>query len=408
MDALGHAARSRRQVLLGAGASLIIPASARAANFLPEPLGRLLGQTLPPELRAIMPAEVFQAAEFVSALMELEAEARRIRLPSSPLSRGEAPITPDLETLYELALPRLVALIDRAEPHSSVLADKAGALLARLHATQHVLPASLGRLTQPQVGDPVLRLDPGSDDAIVLAPDAAGPDPAVIEGPEPGPLPDTGLPTAEVPGGEPRPAPPPAGPVTVSRSLRFADLAGEYAAMFGQAQPRAEHARSLDWHLAMVRQSRRRYETVGARAGVPWYFIAAIHGLEASFNFRAHFHNGDHPLTQRTRQVPAGRPAVWLPPSHWEASAHDALRIMGFAGAADWSLARTLYRLEAYNGFGYRRLGRVSPYLWRFSTHYDRGKFVADGRFSAAARSQQCGAAILLKQLAQAGDIEFA
>ena len=46
-----------------------------------------------------------------------------------------------------------------------------------------------------------------------------------------------------------------------------------------------------------------------------WFVIAAIHGLEASFNFRAHFHNGDFPLTARTRQVPAGRPAVWLPPT---------------------------------------------------------------------------------------------
>jgi peptidoglycan hydrolase-like protein with peptidoglycan-binding domain len=40
-----------------------------------------------------------------------------------------------------------------------------------------------------------------------------------------------------------------------------------------------------------------------------------------------------------------------------------------------------------------------SPYLWSFSNHYTRGKYVADGRFSPTAVSQQVGAAVLLKQL---------
>ena len=106
-------------------------------------------------------------------------------------------------------------------------------------------------------------------------------------------------------------------------------------------------------------------------------------------------------------QVPAGRPPVWLPPSDWESSAVDALRLLGFAGASDWSLPRTLFRLEAFNGFGYRRIGRASPYLWSFSSLYERGKFVSDGSFNARARSQQCGTAVMLKLLADAGEIAF-
>ena len=176
--------------------------------------------------------------------------------------------------------------------------------------------------------------------------------------------------------------------------------------MFAAIDLRPKHTQSADWHVAMIRKSKPRYLGVERRTGVPWYFSATIHALEASFNFRAHMHNGDFPLGQRTRQVPAGRPLVWLPPSDWEASAVDAMRLMGFAGAPDWSLARMLYRLEAYNGFGYRRLAKVSPYLWSFSTLYDRGKFVADGRFSETARSQQCGAAVMLKLLSDAGDID--
>ena len=138
---------------------------------------------------------------------------------------------------------------------------------------------------------------------------------------------------------------------------------------------------------------------------MPWYFIAVTHGLEASFNFRAHLHNGDFPLSSRTRQVPAGRPTKWLPPSDWESSARDAQRLLGFTGQKDWSLERTLYRLEAYNGFGYRSYGVPTPYLWSFSNHYDRGKYVADGKFSYTARSQQCGASVMLKMLAEAGEL---
>ena len=146
---------------------------------------------------------------------------------------------------------------------------------------------------------------------------------------------------------------------------------------------------------------------VGGPLGVPWQFIAAVHGLEACFNFRAHLHNGDFPLTQRTRQVPPARPLVWLPPSSWEASAGDAVKLMGFARQADWSVPRMLYRLEAYNGFGYRRVGRATPDLWSFSNLYSSGKFVADGHFEPKARSQQCGAAVMLKLLDLAGDLNF-
>ena len=64
-----------------------------------------------------------------------------------------------------------------------------------------------------------------------------------------------------------------------------------------------------------------------------------------------------------------------------------------------------LYRLEAYNGFGYRSSGRATPYLWSFSNLYSTGKFVADGHFEPKAHSQQCGAAVMLKLLDLAGEL---
>jgi len=185
----------------------------------------------------------------------------------------------------------------------------------------------------------------------------------------------------------------------------FATLKDEYAALFASATVRPERNELAHWHLTALRHFRRRYESVARATGVPWYFVGLIHGLEASYNFRAHLHNGDAPLSQRTRRVPAGRPKAWAAPYGWEDSAVDALTLMGFAEASDWSLERTLYRLEAYNGFGYRKLGIPTPYLWSFSNHYDAGKFVADGSFNSRAKSQQCGAATTLKLLTDAGDL---
>lgn len=82
-----------------------------------------------------------------------------------------------------------------------------------------------------------------------------------------------------------------------------------------------------------------------------------------------------------------------------------------FANLSDWGLERTLYRLEGYNGFGYRSKqvngGKVnSPYLWSFSDQYEKGKFIADGKWSSNAVSQQCGAAVMIYELVRRGAVQ--
>ena len=316
-----------------------MPVAARAQQAIsPEPLRQLLGQVLPGQLRAVLPGEAFQAAEFVSSLMSLEAEAKVARLPPSRLATGEAPLPASLDSLYELR-PAEAGRADRPGGGAQSGAGRqGGGLLARLHATQHAVPRWLASVRLPGAGEAEpMRLDPGSDEAAGLH--VASP----IE------LPAIDLPQIDLAARRDAAARRdeispdlPSSPANTQHCLPVRDC--------GRST-----AESASWHLAMMRQSRPRYERVAQRSGVPWFVIAAIHGLEASFNFRAHFHNGDFPLSSRTRQVPAGRPQVWLPPSDWEASAFDALRLLGFVGASDWSLPRTLYRLEAYNGFGYRR-----------------------------------------------------
>lgn len=371
----------------------------------------VFGLRLPDAVTSLLPQEAQDVLAIGEGVVALEREADVRNLPRSALQLARGGDLPtSLDQIYALALPRLVALVDRAglARGDGGLGNRAAALLARLHQGEHQIPEAL----QPHPGDQAAH--------VSKAPAKAGQARLWHAQFTPGEVVETvsepvvqALPS--MPEGEPE-APPDPGPALAtptqpvkppSRSLRFDDLAEEYRTWFAALAVRPERREAADWHLTMLRQSRRRYEAVSARAQVPWYFIGATHGLEASFNFRGHLHNGDFPLTQRTRQVPANRPVVWLPPSDWESSAIDALRLMGFAGQSDWSLARTLHRLEAYNGFGYRRRGVVTPYLWSFSDLYDRGKFVADGRFSPTAQSQQCGAAVMLKLLVEAGDVSL-
>ena len=185
-------------------------------------------------------------------------------------------------------------------------------------------------------------------------------------------------------------------------------LSDEYEQLFDTCHIRQEHTTEVNKLVKTVAQNRKRYEDVGEPLGVPWYFVGVIHGMEASFSFTSHLHNGD-PLTARTVQEPPNRPATGQPPFTWEDSATDALRLKKLEQVDDWSLARTLYQLEAYNGFGYRlRHPEVlTPYLWSFSEHYSRGKYIADGTFSGTAISKQCGAAVLLRRMAETGVIGF-
>ena len=151
----------------------------------------------------------------------------------------------------------------------------------------------------------------------------------------------------------------------------------EYRKLFDTLEIRSERAKTIDKLCASALALVPRYTIVSARTGVPWYFLAAVHLRESTFKI-AHLHNGD-PLSARTVHVPAGLPKTPEPPYTFEQSAEDALRQKDLHQWTDWGLTGTLYQLESYNGMGYRKRGKPSPYLWSFSHHYQYGKFIADG-----------------------------
>jgi lysozyme family protein len=73
----------------------------------------------------------------------------------------------------------------------------------------------------------------------------------------------------------------------------------------------------------------------------------------------------------------------------------------------DWTVAGLMYRLEGYNGWGYRQYHPTvkSPYLWSGSSQYTKGKYVADGKFDPNAVSKQLGAATILRRMKDQGII---
>jgi lysozyme family protein len=179
-------------------------------------------------------------------------------------------------------------------------------------------------------------------------------------------------------------------------SKDFDQLKDEYQAWFDACVVRKAHEGNVAYYVKKLRQGQLAYEQAGGELGIPWYFIGAIHGMECGFNFNGHLHNGD-PLSARTTHVPAGRPKVGAPPFTWGQSARDSLTMKGFHEVTDWSVARMLFLLERYNGFGYRMRRVPTPYLWSFSNLYAKGKFVQDGKYDPEAVSKQCGAALMLK-----------
>lgn len=184
--------------------------------------------------------------------------------------------------------------------------------------------------------------------------------------------------------------------------VEFRAVRRGYANLWQAMRIRPERLATARAIAAGIAKDRTRYEVVAAKTGVPWHWIAIVHHLEAGRSFATHLHNGDS-LARRTVHVPAGRPRTGTPPFTWEESAIDALQLKGLHRETDWSIPKQLWQFERYNGFGYVARGRNSPYVWSFSNLYSHGKYVDDGRYSASAISQQCGAAVILRCLLDAG-----
>ena len=135
-----------------------------------------------------------------------------------------------------------------------------------------------------------------------------------------------------------------------------------------------------------------RYTSVASATGVPAKLIAAIHWRESHGNFGTYLHQGD-PLGKKAVHHPTNIPIF----HEWEAAAKHALgqkkhirdNLDMDENTTDAASIATF--AEFYNGLGYHKGDRVSPYVYSGTEEYTAGKYVADGKFSATFRDKQVG-----------------
>jgi lysozyme family protein len=141
---------------------------------------------------------------------------------------------------------------------------------------------------------------------------------------------------------------------------------------------------------------------------VPWWFIGLCDLRECNLNPKGCLHNGELIIGtgRMTSIVPKGRG----PFATKQDSIRDSLQLEHLDSETDWSVGKTLFRLEGYNGFGYRNKGVPSPYLWSHTNHYadgswdddpKGGKYIADHVWKADVYDKQIGACAVLKALCE-------
>ena len=180
------------------------------------------------------------------------------------------------------------------------------------------------------------------------------------------------------------------------------ELCNYYTKLWNTVKIKQNKKSTVYYYINRILDGKDAYKNVEMLSGVPWQIVGCIHAMESSYNFNTHLHNGDL-LSDRTTREPVGRPTKGNPPFTWIESAIDALMLKKADKINFKSIPETLNFMEGYNGYGYRMRGINSPYLWSFTNHYTRGKYIRDVIFNPLAVSKQCGVCAILLKLEQKG-----
>lgn len=169
-------------------------------------------------------------------------------------------------------------------------------------------------------------------------------------------------------------------------------IAAQWAAM--KILPQYLHA--LDRTAARLVADKTRYVSLEKRTSVPALVTMVIAERESGADPRMLLAQGDR-WDRVSVHVPKGRG----PFKSWEDAAADALHIDGLdkVGRDNWTIELALFYQEKYNGFGYRRYGIPSAYIWASTNIYRGGKFVSDGKFDRSAWDMQLGVAALMARI---------
>lgn len=151
---------------------------------------------------------------------------------------------------------------------------------------------------------------------------------------------------------------------------------------------------ACDCYAVRIERNANAYNKVATQTGVTPVVIALLHMMEADCDMSRQILNGEH-FYQKTVLVPVDC-GPW---GSWEDSAIRILLSRYFMRFADatWTLG---WYLEKWNGWGYAKQGKNSPYLvGKTPLAKGSGKYVADGVYDASAETEQVGALVMLKYM---------
>lgn len=141
---------------------------------------------------------------------------------------------------------------------------------------------------------------------------------------------------------------------------------------------------ALNGILRRIMSNQARYQNVAGEFGtMPYLVVGMLHMRESMFDFTCHLANGD-PLSMDTTSVPKGIMAPLLPPYTWEEAALAALENWAHGWNVDlknyaWTIANTLWFLQAWHGFGAMEKKLPDPYLGNWTNIYIMGDYGSDG-----------------------------
>lgn len=175
----------------------------------------------------------------------------------------------------------------------------------------------------------------------------------------------------------------------------FTELKSEYAKLWSSMKIRPEREKAVTNIATKLLGHKSIYQAAEKATGVPWFVIAAWHNRESDADFTTQLAQGD-PIDQVSHNEPDGRG----PFKSWQEGAYDALvTLKHLDKVTDWTAERGCYESERYNGFGHRNAGINAPYLWSFTNHYTKGKYIRDHVYDPEHVDKQCGAMPIMKRI---------
>lgn len=158
---------------------------------------------------------------------------------------------------------------------------------------------------------------------------------------------------------------------------------------------------SLKSFTKIYEQNKELYERIAKKTGIPPQLVAAIHYRESTGNFNTYLHNGEK-LGRTTTKKPVG---IYF--DNFEEAAVHALSQSQFTSLRDAyglsfdsdDLIAMLTFAEAYNGWGYFKNNRVSPYVYSGTNLYKKGKYKSDGVYDPNLVDAQPGVYILINAI---------